>query len=144
MLGLCPSVRLIPVLGWTRLHPFFGASSERGYPDLPEIGIEALGMNRIRRSGRLAELFQGRDAAEHRHAVDAQDLAVRRLGQLNPLTLGLEARGLDSARRDGPEDVGLAGAARAVRRLELLLDGGRQRLERGVALLFLDEQRTVR
>src|SRR5437868_14946719 len=121
MLGLCPSVRLIPILGWTRLHLFFGGSSESCHPDLPEIGIEALSVNRIRRSGRFAELFEGRDAAEHRHAVDPQDLAVRRLRQLDSLAVGLETRGFDPAGRDGPEDVGVAGTGGTVRRLGLLL-----------------------
>jgi hypothetical protein len=65
-------------------------------------------MNRIRWSGRLAELLQGRDAAEHGHAVDPQDLAVRRFRQLDSLAFGLEARGLDPAGRDGPEGIGLA------------------------------------
>src|SRR5258705_9511398 len=105
--------------------PLLSEGSERSYPALPEIGIEALSMNRIRRSGRLAELLEGRDAAEYRHTVDPQDLAVRRLGQLDPLALGLEARGLDPPRRDGPEDIRLASAAGAVRRLQPLLHNGR-------------------
>src|SRR5512133_2064175 len=117
--------------------------SERSYPDLPEIGIEALGMNRVRRSCLLAELLESRDAAEYGHAVDPQNFAVRRFRQLDPLALGLEARGVDPPGRDGPKDIRLASAAGAVRRLQLLLDSGRQGLQRALALLFLDEERAV-
>src|SRR2546430_5732373 len=117
--------------------------SERSYPDLPEIGIEALSMNRIRRSGRLAELLEGRDAAEYGHAVDPQDLAVRRFGQLDPLALGLEARGLDPPRRDGPEDIRLASAARAVRRPFVPLCSGRQPFPLSRPQPFLHEQLAV-
>src|SRR5258705_13898035 len=120
--------------------PLLSEGSERSYPALPEIGIEALSMNRIRRSGRLAELLEGRDAAEYGHAVDPQDLAVRRFGQLDPLALGLEARGLDPPRRDGPEDIRLASAAGAVRRLQLLPDSGRPGLQRAPPPLFLAQK----
>src|SRR2546421_13102676 len=97
-----------------------GSGLESCYPDLPEIGIEALSVNSVRRSGRFAELLQGRNTPEHRHAVHPQDLAVRRLRQLDPLALRVEASGLDSTCRDGPEDVGLASAASSVWRLSPL------------------------
>jgi hypothetical protein len=77
-------------------------------------------------------------------AVDPQDLAVRGFGELDPLPLCVEARCLDLPRRDCPQDVGLAGAAGAVRRRELLFDRGREGLDRRVALLLLDEQGPVR
>src|SRR2546421_5193114 len=121
-----------------------GSGLESCYPDLPEIGIEALSVNSVRRSGRFAELLQGRNTPEHRHAVHPQDLAVRRLRQLDPLALRVEASGLDPTCRDGPEDVGLAGAASSVWRLPLLLDCSRGRLPRGGAPLFFFGERALR
>src|SRR5215212_5984731 len=61
-----------------------GSDSERSDPDLPEIGIEALGMNRVRRTGRgFAQPYELREVAERRHSVDADCLAVARLRQLD-------------------------------------------------------------
>src|SRR5207237_10795069 len=111
-----------------------GSGLEGCYPDLPEIGIEALSVNSVRRSGRFAELLQGRNTPEHRHAVHPQDLAVRRLRQLDPLALCVDASGLDSTCRDGPEAGGLAGAASAVGRPQLLPDCRRNGLDPGIVL----------
>ena len=51
-----------PVIGVDKLHPLLRGTSEGCYPDLPEIGIEALSVNGIRLSGRFAQLFEGRNA----------------------------------------------------------------------------------
>src|SRR5262249_31470010 len=112
-----------------------GYRLQRGYPDLPEIGIEALGVDGVGRAGLgLAEALELGDAPEGRHPVYPERAAVVCLRELDRVTVRLEARYLDLHRRDRPDPVGLLDGLRAIRRPDISLDRVGEPLEPRVAL----------
>src|SRR5579864_4351025 len=108
--------------------------SERRGSNFPLVAVETLGAHDVAASLELGDRSERALAVdEERVARQLDRVALRRIPELDDL---------DSSRLHRPEVVALSRSARTVRRLQLLLDRVRERLQRRVGSL-LHEHRAV-
>src|SRR5204862_1286022 len=102
--------------------------------------VEALRSHDVLVVAAGCERLELRDGAELAGAVHAQRALAAAHAQLDRVAgAAREPNDVDCTRGDGPQLVGLAHRAGAIRRLELPLDGVSPRSERRVSFLLVDE-----